>query len=152
RDEAILAVAVGCGLRRSEIAFLTVAHLQLREDRWIIADLMGKQRRIRTVPIPLWVKSRLDGWLSRAKITTGRVFRSMNKADAIVGGSITAQAVYEIIKTYGFRSGLPVAPHDLRRTFAKLAHAGGAPVEQIQYSLGHASLTTTELYLGLEQD
>jgi integrase len=47
---------------------------------------------------------------------------------------------------------MTIAPHDLRRTFAKLAHAGEARVEQIQYSLGHSSLTTTERYLGLEQD
>ena len=45
-----------------------------------------------------------------------------------------------------------LAPHDLRRTFAKLAHQGGARVEQIQLSLGHASIQTTELYLGLQQD
>ena len=46
----------------------------------------------------------------------------------------------------------PVAPHDLRRTFAKLAHKGRAALEQIQLSLGHASIRTTERYLGVEQD
>ena len=45
-----------------------------------------------------------------------------------------------------------VAPHDLRRTYAKLAHKGGARLDQIQLSLGHASLTTTERYLGVHQD
>jgi integrase len=45
-----------------------------------------------------------------------------------------------------------VAPHDLRRTYAKLAHKGGAKLDQIQLSLGHASLTTTERYLGVHQD
>ena len=44
------------------------------------------------------------------------------------------------------------APHDLRRTYAKLAHKGGAKLDQIQLSLGHASLTTTERYLGVHQD
>ena len=48
--------------------------------------------------------------------------------------------------------GLAFAPHDLRRTFAKLAHRGQAPVEQIPLSLGHASLKTTEHYLGVQQD
>jgi integrase len=44
-----------------------------------------------------------------------------------------------------------LAPHDLRRTFAKLAHKGDAPLEQIQLSLGHASIQTTERYLGVKQ-
>jgi integrase len=45
-----------------------------------------------------------------------------------------------------------LAPHDLRRTFAKLAHTGHAALEQIQLSLGHASIQTTERYLGVSQD
>jgi len=45
-----------------------------------------------------------------------------------------------------------LAPHDLRRTFAKLAHKGGSGLEQIQLSLGHGSIQTTERYLGIEQD
>ena len=48
--------------------------------------------------------------------------------------------------------GVQVRPHDLRRTFAKLAHKGGAPIDQIQLSLGHSSIQTTERYLGVDQD
>ncbi|GAG07081.1 unnamed protein product [marine sediment metagenome] len=48
--------------------------------------------------------------------------------------------------------GIVIAPHDLRRTFAKLAHGGGSGLDQIQLSLGHASIKTTEKYLGVEQD
>jgi integrase len=152
RDQAILAVSIGCGLRRGEIAALEVDHLKLRDERWVIADLVGKHGRIRTVPIPVWVKNRLDVWLQRANIEAGRVFRPINKADVMNGEKVTSQAVYEVIKTYGCRLSFAIAPHDLRRTFAKLAHASGAPLEQIQYSLGHGSLTTTERYLGLKQD
>jgi integrase len=151
RDQAILAVAIGCGLRRGEIAALTVEHMQLRESRWVIVDLAGKHGRIRTVPIPVWLKKRIDAWTGRAEVLTGRLFRSVNKAGAITGGR-TTQAVYEVIKTYGSRLALHIAPHDLRRTFARLAYEGDARVEQIQYSLGHGSLTTTERYLGLRQD
>jgi site-specific recombinase XerD len=58
RDRAILAVLLGCGLRRSEVASLTFAHIQQRDDRWCIVDLIGKHGRIRTTPMPTWVKSR----------------------------------------------------------------------------------------------
>jgi len=152
RDQAILCVAIGCGLRRSEVAALVVDHLQIRDGRWLIADIVGKHGRIRTVPVPAWVMDHIQRWLDRADISSGRVFRAMNKAFQITGASLTPQAVYEVARTYGYRAGLRVAPHDLRRTFAKLAYSGGAAVDQIQYSLGHASLTTTELYLGIRQD
>ena len=152
RDQAILSVALGCGLRRSEIAVLTLDHLQVRDSKWLIADLVGKHRRVRTVPVPDWVKLSLDLWLSRAEFATGRLFRSITKGGAINGESMTPRAVYEVVRTYGYRTGVRISPHDMRRTFARLAHAGGAPLEQIQYALGHASITTTEIYLGLKQD
>ncbi len=60
----------------------------------------------------------------------------VNKADELAGDSMTAQSVFEIVERYSKRLGVPVAPHDLRRTFAKLAHRGHAPLEQIQLSLG----------------
>jgi site-specific recombinase XerD len=64
---------------------------------------------------------------------------------------MTPQAVRDVVKEHAERLGLGVAAHDLRRTFAKLAHKGGAGLEQIQLSLGHASIKTTERYLGIEQ-
>jgi integrase/recombinase XerD len=65
---------------------------------------------------------------------------------------MNAQSIYEVVEGYGIRLGAAIAPHDLRRSFAKLAHKGRAPLEQIQISLGHASIQTTERYLGVEQD
>lgn len=56
RDRAILAVLLGCGLRRSEVAALTFAHVQQRDGRWCIVDLVGKHGRVRTAPMPAWVK------------------------------------------------------------------------------------------------
>jgi site-specific recombinase XerD len=58
RDRAILAVLLGCGLRRSEVAALTFKHIQQRDGRWCIVDLVGKHGRARTVPLPTWVRSR----------------------------------------------------------------------------------------------
>ena len=63
------------------------------------------------------------------------------------------QNIMELVKRYSAKVGIPeIAPHDLRRTFAKLAHKGRSGVEQIQLSLGHSSLLTTEQYLGVQQD
>ena len=59
-SRALLALCLGCGLRRSELARLTIEHLQRREDHWAIVNLMGKGGHIRTVPVPNWVKSALD--------------------------------------------------------------------------------------------
>jgi site-specific recombinase XerC len=56
RDYVILALLVGCALRRNELAELDIAIIQQREGRWVLADLEGKGRRVRTVAIPIWVK------------------------------------------------------------------------------------------------
>jgi site-specific recombinase XerD len=61
RDYAILALLLGCALRRQELASLDIGDIQLREGRWVVADLRGKGGRVRTVAIPLWVKKASDG-------------------------------------------------------------------------------------------
>jgi site-specific recombinase XerD len=152
RDRALLAVLIGCGLRRKEAATLTVEHVQLREARWVIVDLIGKGGRIRSVPMPAWTKTAIDSWTAAAGITAGVVFRALNKGGRLTGDRMTAQAIFEAVTLYGAQIGMPaLAPHDLRRSFAKLAHKGHAALEQIQLSLGHASITTTERYLGVRQ-
>jgi site-specific recombinase XerD len=147
RDRAILAVLIGCGLRREEATSLTVQHICQREGRWVIVDLVGKRNKTRSVPMPSWAKAAIDAWTDTVKIDSGLVFRSITKGGK-VNGSLTAQAVYCIVQNYA----PGIAPHDLRRTFAKLAHKGGAALEQIQLSLGHASIKTTEVYLGVGQN
>ena len=152
RDRAILAVMIGAGLRRSEVAALTFAHIRQREGRWVIVDLVGKGNRVRSVPMPTWTKAAIDEWTTAARVKSGRVFRSVNKGDRVDGESVTPQAIRDVVNSYGAALGLEVAAHDLRRTFAKLAHKGGAGLDQIQLSLGHASIQTTERYLGVTQD
>nr|WP_278045540.1 tyrosine-type recombinase/integrase [Edaphobacter modestus] len=65
RDYVILALLVGCALRRNELAELEVETIQQREGRWVLADLEGKGRRIRTVAIPIWVKHGINAWDDR---------------------------------------------------------------------------------------
>lgn len=153
RDRALLAVLIGCGLRRSEVSDLAFEHIQQRDGRWAIVDLRGKGNRVRTVPMPAWTKVAIDAWAGAAGLTTGRVFRSMNNRGQIAAEVLLPQNVMEAVVKYGRRIGVsPLAPHDLRRTFARLAHKGRAALEQIQLSLGHASIVTTERYLGVRQD
>jgi site-specific recombinase XerD len=152
RDCALLGVAFGCGLRRQELANLKVETIQERSDRWVLVDIRGKHGRIRSIPMPSGVKDAVDAWLSAAGIRSGNLFRAITKNGRIHGDGVSAQAIYEIIKGYGVDIGVTLAPHDLRRSFARLAHAGKSPLEQIQLSLGHASVATTERYIGARQD
>ena len=152
RDRAALSVLLGAGLRRSELCALRFEHLQQREGRWVIADLIGKHGRVRTVPIPGWCKAAIDLWAETAQLNEGYVFRPLHKGGRVAGDRLTAQSLFHMVRNYGAGLGLQLAPHDLRRTFAKLAHKGRAALEQIQISLGHESIVTTERYLGVRQD
>lgn len=61
---------------------------------------------------------------------------------------LSPQGVFYVVQRASKRAGFDIAPHDLRRTHAKLSREGGAPIEQISRVLGHASVQTTEIYLG----
>ena len=87
RDRAILAVLVGCGLHRDEAVRLTFAHIQQRDGRWCVVDLVGKKGRYRTVPMPAWTKIAIDSWAAAAGMTGGPVFRGVNKGDVVMGGA-----------------------------------------------------------------
>jgi site-specific recombinase XerD len=153
RDRAVLAVLIGCGLRRAEAAILSFFHIQQREGRWAIVDIVGKRDKMRTVPMPSWAKATIDSWTYAARIDEGFIFRRVNKGGNLMGERMTEQAIYNIVVGYAEKlEKQGIAPHDLRRTFAKLAHKGGSPIDQIQLSLGHDSIQTTEKYLGVEQD
>lgn len=152
RDRAILAILLGCGVRREECVSLTTDHIQQREGRWVIVDLVGKRSKTRSVPMPAWAKYAIDSYLLAAGIADGVLFRSVRRGDHITDQGMTSQAVFDVVKTYAQEIGVDVRPHDLRRTFAKLAHKGNSPIEQIQLSLGHSSVQTTERYIGVQQD
>jgi site-specific recombinase XerD len=117
----------------------------------VIADIEGKGNRVRNVPMPTWAKGSLDRWTVAADIRNGKLFRAIAQNGSLAKG-LSPQAVYLIVRGYADQLGIRIAPHDLRRTFAKLAHRGHAPLEQIQLSLGHESIMTTERYLNVRQD
>jgi integrase len=102
--------------------------------------------------MPSWAKAVIDAWAEATGLTSGRVLRPVNKADRIAGDGVGPAAIFRVVQGYGVDLKMKITPHDLRRTFAKLAHKGQAALEQIQLSLGHASIQTTERYLGIRQN
>jgi len=114
---------------------------------------VGKHGRVRTTPIPTWVEVAIDAWVSAANILDGHVFRPVNRADRVRGERLGEKVVWQMLREFAEAVGLAgIAPHDLRRTCAKLCRAAGGELEQIQMLLGHASVQTTERYVGTKQD
>jgi len=152
RDRAILSLLLACGLRRHEAVSLRLRDLEQREGRWAIVDLIGKGGHTRTVPIPDWVREQLEAWIMAAGINEGRIFRPVDKFGNVHGKQISVKAIWHIVKKSARMIGLPrVAPHDLRRTCARLCQSAGGELDQIQFLLGHVSIQTTERYLGSRQ-
>src|ERR1700736_3755261 len=105
RDRAILAVLLGCGLRRSEVAALTFAHVQQRDGRWCIVDLVGKHSRVRTIPMPTWVKVAIDAWTAASGLADGRVFRPVNRGDKVQGEAMSEKVVWQMLQQYATDAG-----------------------------------------------
>jgi integrase len=138
----MISILLGCGLRRAELACLRREDVQIRQGHWAIVDLVGKGGRVRTVPMPLWVKSAVDRWMTAATVTDGRVFKAISRQGTTWGKGISENVVWYVVRNCAQRVELDhLAPHDLRRTCA-----------QIQFLLGHASVLTTERYLGCKQN
>jgi site-specific recombinase XerD len=152
RNHAVLAMLIGCGLRRAEVVTVRIEDFELREDHWVLADLVGKGRHMRTIPVPGWVKSIVDAWIDAAKLEDGTLFRAIGKTGRVQDRGFTAKVIWSIVREASANCGVGViAPHDLRRTCARLCHQAGGELEQIQFLLGHVSIQTTERYLGCKQ-
>ena len=116
RDRALLAFLLACGLRRHELAELTIGHLQQREGHWAIVDLRGKAGHVRTIPVPDWVHALLDDWTKAAEIDAGRLFRRVSSAGKVWGEAVTEKLVWHVVKEFAAKIGVSrLAPHDLRR-------------------------------------
>jgi integrase len=153
RDYVILALLVGCALRRQELASLNIEAIQLREGRWVIIDLRGKGGRIRTVAVPIWVKQGIDAWMAAARIEKDMLLRPLSKTGKMVGDELGDWAIWSVVEQSSKQIGIEhFGAHDLRRTCAKLCRKNGGDLEQIKFLLGHSSIQTTERYLGSEQD
>jgi integrase len=146
------AVLLGCGLRRAEVAGLGVQDLQQREEHWVFADLVGKGGHVRTIPIPSWIAAALRTWIAEANISEVPIFRAINKAGWIGATGFSPKVIWGVVKQLPQPVASPIwPPPDLRRTCARLCHERGGKLEQIQFSLWHVSVQTTERYLGCKQ-
>ena len=152
RNHAILAMLLGCGLRRAELIAVKIEDFELRDEHWVLANFIGKGRHMRTIPVPGWVKSAVDHWTKAADLQSGVLFRAIGKTGRVGNCGFTAKVIWSIVRETASSCDIGlIAPHDLRRTCARLCHQAGGELEQIQFLLGHVSVQTTERYLGCKQ-
>jgi site-specific recombinase XerD len=155
RDACLLSILVGCGLRRFEMAELTWDHYQERDGRPCLVDVIGKGRKARTLPVPTWAIKDVEAWREACHApqppnTGPDAYQEDRRARdfQLVAGGLKEDTIHKKVQMYGKRMKLNLAPHDLRRTLAQMMRRAGAPLEQIQATLGHDSLNTTMIYLG----
>lgn len=153
RDKALLAVLMGAGLRRDEICTIRVESFRKVRATWALADLIGKGGKRRSVPIADWCAILIEQWLIHATLPPDSfLFPRFSQRGTITSKPMTGQNVYRIVLKYSIPLGFDIAPHDLRRSFARIAEESGANLRQVSLSLGHASISTTEIYLGRNQE
>jgi len=99
--------------------------------------------------MPTWVKVAIDAWTEAAGVAEGHVLRRIARGDQVRSEPMSEKVVWQLLRPYAATAGVPgIAPHDLRRSCAKMCRAAGGELEQIQLLLGHSSVQTTERYLG----
>ena len=145
RDAAILAVLVGCGLRRSEVVALDMECVITREQALRVLG-KGNKERIAYVPDGAW--QRLMRWVEEVRgEQPGALFQRIRRFDDVTADRMTDQAIYHILETRRIEAGLEkFAPHDLRRTFASAMLDNGEDIITVKDAMGHASVTTTQKY------
>jgi integrase len=152
RVNVIRALLISCAVRRNEQAALEVRTIQQREGRWVLADLKGKGRRIRTVAVPIRVKQGIEEWTAAAEIDKGGLLRSVSKSGKVNRDSLSDWNPWSVVEHSSRQIGVEhFGAHDLRRTCAKLCRKNGGDLKQIKFLLGHSSIQTTEPHLGSEQ-
>jgi integrase/recombinase XerD len=152
RDRAILELLYATGLRVSELVSLNLEDVSLEEG---YIRCVGKGSRERIAYMHPTAKEALEEYLLRAR----RKFKPRSSEDAMFisrrGERLTRQWVWAVLKTWGKKAGIDprrITPHVLRHSFATHMLRGGAPLRHVQELLGHASITTTQVYTHLTQD
>jgi site-specific recombinase XerD len=155
RDAALLALTLCTGIREAELCAVQVEHLRQQFGGELALMVpKGKGYKQRLIPFGelQWCLVYVDTWLKAAGISEGFVFRGFYKSGKQVRKTpLTVRAVNQILEKYPIAIGgelRKVAPHDLRRTYARRQYEEGMDVIAIQQNLGHADLKTTLHYIG----
>jgi site-specific recombinase XerD len=154
RDTCVIALMLCTGIREAELCALEVVDLRERLGGELALHVrQGKGRKERLIPYGelSWVLAVIDQWLTATHISEGRVFRSFWKGHQSIRGPLTARTVERIVRKYPVMIDgdlTPVAPHDLRRTYAARLYEVGVDLVAIKQNLGHADTRTTLLYIG----
>lgn len=143
RDRAILELLYGCGLRVSELVGLDVGDVDLEAE---LVRVLGKGDRERVVPLGSYAVRALQAYLQLARPRLAG--RSQALFVARSGGRLSRQWVWKLLRRYAHKAGIAraVTPHVLRHSFATHLLEGGADLRSVQELLGHASVSTTQVY------
>jgi integrase/recombinase XerD len=149
RDRALLEFLYGTGARISEATGLDIDELELGTDP--VVRLIGKGGKHRVVPVGSYAARALEAYLVRARPALAAAARRASASPAVFlnarGGRLTRQGAWGVLRTAAGRAGLAnVSPHTLRHSFATHMLDGGADIRVVQELLGHASVTTTQVY------
>jgi site-specific recombinase XerD len=121
RDRAILALAVSGGFKQADISALVIEQMQLHDGQWIIANIIGKRNRMRSVPIKPWIKKTIDEWTYAANITKGNLFRALRKGLRNSSEQLSNQSINDVVRKYAELCGYNLPIHDLLCIFSSLA-------------------------------
>jgi integrase/recombinase XerD len=151
RDAALLELLYGTGARISELTDLDVDDVSgLSADPEAGLRLFGKGRKERLVPVGSYARSALDAWLVRGR--PAMLERARGSTPALFvntrGARLSRQSAWAVLREHAERAGITaeIGPHTLRHSFATHLLDGGADVRVVQELLGHASVTTTQIY------
>jgi len=142
RDYAILVTLAFTGMRRQELVGLDLASVDLIRQT---AKVIGKGSKERLIPLNHIVMQAINSWLEVRPATARSEALFVNR----MGGRLTGRSVYDIVRKYVRRAGIAkrkISPHKLRHTFATLLHLSEVDILEIQKLLGHASITSTQIY------
>ena len=152
RDRALLEFLYSTGARISEATGLDIDELQLGGDpEYPVVRLIGKGGKHRVVPVGQYAVRALEAYLVRARPGLAQASRRASASPAVFlnarGGRLTRQGAWGVLHAAAARAGQPeVSPHTLRHSFATHMLDGGADIRVVQELLGHASVTTTQVY------
>ncbi|HXN36323.1 MAG TPA: site-specific tyrosine recombinase XerD [Opitutaceae bacterium] len=149
RDRALLELFYSSGLRVSELAALTLQQVDLEGG---LARVFGKGSKERVVPVGSRAREALAAWIASGR---PHYVRARTRSELFLssrGTSLSRVSLWAIVRRHARRAGIrkAVKPHLLRHSFATHLLSGGADLRAIQEMLGHASISTTQIYTAVE--